>query len=99
MRFYYSDGTFLDDSPTPTDIQIIVQKDEDRGIIMTHSFDFYIWREEDKRWVGCDIYGLFRYLQDTGLVLFGHTIPNGKFAKLYQEAKAHRDALNAKSST
>jgi hypothetical protein len=92
-RIYYSDGSVFDNSdesglPPAMDAQVIVQRDPDRGWITTHGADFYIWK--GGRWWGCEIYGLFRFLMDTGLVLFGETIPHDKFDEIYQQAKAYK---------
>lgn len=98
QKIYYSDGSTFSsndenegDKPPAMDCQIIVQKDEDRGWITTHGSDFYIWK--DGRWWGCDLYGLFRFLMDTGLVLFGETISHNQFDEIYQEAKAYKLSL------
>lgn len=94
-RIYYSDESHFDgkegDRPPAIDVQIIVQKDPDRGWITTHASDFYIW--QSGRWWNCDLYGLFRYLMDTGLVLFGQTISHEEFNDLYQRAKTYKLAL------
>jgi hypothetical protein len=91
-RIYYSDGSVFDRddlSKAPAmDAQVIVQRDPDRGWITTHGADFYIWKEG--RWWGCEQYGLYRFLMDTGLVLFGETIPHDKFDEIYQLAKAYK---------
>lgn len=98
MRYFYPDGvTYEGDNPPAMDIQVIVQQDKDRGWIMTHGADFYIWK--DDRWWNCDLYGLFRFLMDTGLVLFGQTIPHSEFEVIYRQAKQYRqDMVDAKSS-
>lgn len=91
-RIYYSDKSIFDggvgNKPPSRDAQVIVQRDPDRGWITTHGADFYIWK--GGRWWGADQYGLFRFLMDTGLVLFGETISHNDFDDIYQQAKAHK---------
>jgi hypothetical protein len=95
FRIYYSDGSFYDqdeNSPMPVlDAQIIVQKDQDRGWITTHGADFFI--RKGGRWWGVDLYGLFRFLMDTGSVLFGETIRHKEFDEIYQRAKAYKNEM------
>jgi hypothetical protein len=88
-RIYYSDGTVYDgDRPPARDVQVILQHDEDGPYFQSGS-DYYI-RLGD-RWQGVDIFGLFDYLLDSGLVLFGRTITRKEYDAAYQRAKVDKN--------
>lgn len=84
-RIYYGPDNHTDGSgPGPTGdrargIQVILQHHPDVGWYTQNSSDYYIWHEQEKRWVGVDIFGLFDFLLESGLVLFGRTITNREF--------------------
>lgn len=93
-RIYYGDDTYFEGEPQDAperDVQIIVQHDDDRGWIMTHANDFYLWNHN--RWHGADAVGMYDYLMQPGWkrVLFGRTLPHGKFNEIYYRAKAARN--------
>jgi hypothetical protein len=46
--------------------------------------DYYVL--ENGKWRGVDIFGLFDYLLDSGLVLFGRTIARDEYQKIVREA-------------
>jgi hypothetical protein len=70
------------------DVQVILQDDENTGPYFQSGDDYYVWR--DGRWVGVDHFGLFDYLLDTGLVLFGRTTTNAEYQAIYHRAKAEK---------
>ena len=84
-RIFYSDGEYSGDSPPARDVQLIVQSDGAGPPYFQSGTDYYVKR--DGRWLGVDIFGLFDYLMDTGLVLFGRTITNAEYQAIYQKAK------------
>lgn len=92
-QVYYGDGRVLSDSAAPLtgdnarSVQVIVQHDQDGPVMLTGA-DYYIWRSE--RWVGVDIFGLFDYLLDSGLVLFGRTVTADEYQAIYQRAKLEK---------
>lgn len=94
-RIYYGNGeTFADEDGVPSgeqarNIQAIVQSDKRVGWHIQHSADYYIWR--DGAWLGVDIFGLFDFLLDSGLVLFGRTIGNDEYQEVFRRAKAEMD--------
>ena len=72
-RIYYSDGTTYEGSnPPPRDVQIILQKNEEGEWHLRSGGDYYILR--DGIWIEVDIFGLFDYLMDSGIVLFGEQL-------------------------
>ena len=82
---YYSDGTvYTGDKPPARDIQVIVQEHPDVGWHTQSGYDYYVWRAG--RWVGVDLFGLYDFLLDTGLVLFGRTITRKEFDRVMKVA-------------
>jgi hypothetical protein len=78
--------SLTDQGPPPArDVQVILQHDERVGPYFQTGADYYIYR--DGRWLGVDIFGLFDFLLDSGLVLFGRTINNDEYQAIYQQAK------------
>jgi hypothetical protein len=91
-RIFYSDQSVYNDgegdNPPSRDVQVILQYDSERGPYFQSGADFYVWRED--RWQGVDHFGLYDYLLDSGLVLFGRTITNAEYSKIYQQAKGDK---------
>ena len=81
-RIYYGDGSVLDagevgiENVPALDIQVIVQYDPVAGWYLQSHADYYVFRDDDRLWQGCDNMGLWDYLQRPGWkrVLFGRTI-------------------------
>lgn len=94
-RIYYSDGTFSEaDWPIGNlarGVQAILQED-DNGWIVTSGSDFYVKR--DGRWFGVDDNGLWDFLLDSGIVMFGRTLRSNKYKAILDEALARRRELN-----
>lgn len=89
IKYFYPDGfSYEGNNPPARGVQVIVQED-DSGPYMTTGADYYIWRED--RWVGVDIFGLFDYLIESGLVLFGRTITNDEYREILQRAKVEKN--------
>ncbi len=65
-------------------VQVILQDDPELGWTTESGGDYFVWR--DNRWWSCDIIGLFDYLMDTGLVLFGRMLDRGEYSKIYTHA-------------
>ena len=79
-RVYYSDlSTSEEDKPPPRDVQAILQRNEN-GWHIRSGGDYYVLRGNE--WVEVDIFGLFDYLMDTGLVLFGRTVSNSQYSSV-----------------
>ena len=55
---------------------------------MASGSDYYVWR--DGAWWGCDINGLFDFLLDSGLVLFGRTVDTATFNRIFSQALEDR---------
>ena len=96
MRFkiWYDTGlTFTDQAGSAFDapglgVQIIVMEDDLHGRFQQSRFDYYVW-DESTAWVGCDLFGLWDYLQRPGRkkVIFGRTIPNYHYDAIIQQAE------------
>ena len=87
MRYmvYYDDGSIHDGPEAPaTGVQVIVMPNPDGGIMTATGSDYYVMR--DGRWFGVDIFGLFDYLIESGLVLFGRTMPGKEYRKILEKA-------------
>jgi hypothetical protein len=61
---------------------------------MATGSDYYIYRPGGG-WLGVDIFGLFDWLIESGLALFGRTITNAEYQAIYAMAKTDK-ALPAK---
>ena len=86
-RIFYENGDeYEGDSPPARGVQVILQQDSDRGPYFQSGSDYYVKRDDS--WVGVDIFGLFDYLIESGLVLFGRTITNAEYHAIYRKAKA-----------
>jgi hypothetical protein len=84
-RIFYGDGTeYEGDRPPTRDVQVILQHDESGPYFQSGS-DYYVWQGD--RWQGVDIFGLFDFLLDSRLVLFGRTIDREEYNAIYQRAK------------
>jgi hypothetical protein len=70
-------------------VQVIVQDHPDVGWYTQSGGDYFVYR--DGRWWSCDIAGLFDFLLDSGIVLFGRMVDKDEFTRIYGEALADRD--------
>lgn len=90
MKFiiHYSDHKTavenVGDDYSPRDVQVIVQEHPTIGWHTQSGYDYYVWR--DGRWVGVDIFGLYDFLLDIGLVLFGRTLTQSEFNDVMKRA-------------
>lgn len=96
-RVYYDDGaTFVgapEDAPTHGVISIVMP-DPDVGRLVLTKFDYYCWwPDRDQPWDGHDIVGLIDYLGLPGLkrVLFGRSVPNEVYNRVYEAAAGDED--------
>ena len=51
--------------------------------------DYYVLDNRDNtehRWFGVNIFGLFDYLMESGLVLFGRTLPAKRYREILEQA-------------
>ena len=88
-RIYYEDGEFSSEEGGIAEapargVMVIVQDDEHVGWATQTGSDYYVWR--DGRWWGVDIFGLYDFLIELGLVKFGRTITSKEFNAIYQRA-------------
>lgn len=90
IRVYYGNGevwTSEDEKPPPSrDVQVIAQDDDRTGWYTVTGSDYYIQR--DGVWVGVDVFGLYDFLLDSGLVLFGRTIDADEYATILARARS-----------
>ena len=92
FRVFYDDrepytGSYDEPEHTPKrGVQAIIAYDSEHKWYLTYGNDLYIWKELDGmlNWYGCDIFGLWDYLQEPGykLVLFGRVIGNKEWGEL-----------------
>ena len=93
-KIYYGDDTIFSSdegdhfSAPGQNVQAIIQEDDDHGWMSQANSDYYIWasRGDNFRWYGVDIFGLFDYLLETGLVKFGRTISKNKYQSVMNKA-------------
>jgi hypothetical protein len=92
-RIWYGDGTTfdsLDGSPKEAPargVVCIAVADPDlygNGSYVHHLYDFYVLEKE--RWKGVDLFGLYDFLLDSGLVKFGRMIPSGTYRQIIWDA-------------
>jgi len=69
-------------------VQAILQHHPAVGWHIASGSDYYVWR--DGRWLGVDLFGLYDYLLDTGLVLFGRTLLRDDYHAVIDAATAER---------
>ena len=77
---YYDDGSKVEvgcnpvmEKPPPRGVQVIVPRGEKWQALK--GSDYFVWRNDLQQFVGVDLFGLFDFLMDTGLVLFGRMLP------------------------
>jgi hypothetical protein len=98
-RIYYGDGTTASDGAgdlytvRSTNVQAIVQADDDVGRYVLHSADFYWWDRDAGQWFQSDQFGLWDYLSRPGpaKVLFGRSLANVQFKDLLDIALTDPD--------
>jgi hypothetical protein len=91
-RLFYGEGKEddlnLDGSIPPgvitRGVQAIIQNHREVGVEVVSCSDYYVF--EDGSWRGVDIFGLFDFLLDSGIVLFGRTIKRDEFNQVMKRA-------------
>jgi hypothetical protein len=99
-RVYYGDGSIYDDDngeawDAPTrNVQFVLTSSPEHNWDLCRFYDYYWYLPELDRWSGGDIFGLFDYLIEPGQkkVLFGRTITNAEFQKVFDRACADQSA-------
>lgn len=69
-------------------VQVIIQDHPEVGVELVTGSDYYVLRGE--RWHGVDIFGLFDFLLDSGIVLFGRTISRDEYADIFRQVAADK---------
>jgi hypothetical protein len=101
-RIYYGDGSTYDGEGIPTfpstngdgassppsarDVQVIMQDHDYVGKELATGADYYIFDDKMQKWRGVDLFGLFDFLLDSGIILFGRTISNEEYQKILNGA-------------
>ena len=93
-RIYYSGGKTLDGSGQPgkidaRDIQAIVQDHPEVGVEVVTACDYYVW--DDGHWRGVDLFGMYDFLLESGLVLFGRMMGREEYNELMRTALADKN--------
>jgi hypothetical protein len=91
-KIYYGNGKIIDDNDEISfarDVQVIVQDHPDVGSEIVTGADYYVL--DNERWRGVDIFGLFDFLLDSKLVLFGRTLTNDEYREIYKIAAKDKD--------
>ena len=91
--FYGDNSSYEGDDPPARDVQIILQEDRDGPYFQSGS-DYYVWLED--HWLGVDLFGLFDFLIESGLVLFGRTITNMEYLAILEKAKVEKKTWRPK---
>lgn len=94
-RVRYTDLSAADydpsDKPAPLNVATIIQQNEEGAWHVRSGGDIYCL--ENGVWVEHDIVGFFQWAMDTGMVMFGRTMPNEKFAEVMRLSMQDRDEL------
>jgi hypothetical protein len=85
FQIFYKDGPApIDAIPSARGVQAIVQDNEEVGSELVTSADYYV--KINNGWKGVDIFGLFDFLLDSGIVLFGRTISRNEYQEIIRKA-------------
>ena len=92
--FYPDDKTLSGSGQLPTGegargVQAVVQDHPEVGAEIVTRSDYYVL--ENGRVRGVDIFGLFDYLLDSGIVIFGRTISREEYAEIIRQASAAKE--------
>jgi hypothetical protein len=89
-KVFYGDGSTCDECERPParGVQVIVQDHPRVGVELVSSADYYV--KEDGHWRGVDIFGLFDYLIESGIVLFGRTVTQAEYNAAMAAAMEHK---------
>lgn len=70
-------------------VVVIAQDDADVGRELLHQKDFYYWESVDKKWYGCDRYGLEDYLRRPGWkkIVAGRNVKHSVYHQLMEQAR------------
>lgn len=93
-QIYYDGGKIHNEQDGPPigenarGVQAILQDHPEVGWHIQNGQDYYVCR--CGRWMGVDLFGLFDYLLDTGLVVFGRTVASDAYKGILERALADR---------
>lgn len=75
--------------PSARGVIAILQDNPDVGVELVTSSDYYV--KVNNVWKGVDIFGLFDFLLDSGIVLFGRTITREEYGEIIRTACKHKE--------
>lgn len=97
-RVFYDDKETYDSrdggNPPARGVQVILQDHPQVGVEAVCECDFYVLRRG--RWYGVDKFGLYDYLLDSGIVLFGRTISRAEFHDVMETVNAEKHGWTAR---
>jgi len=87
-QIFYSDGSVKSFEPgvLARGVQAIVQDHPEVGAEIVTSYDYYVL--DNGHWRGVDIFGLFDFLLDSGIVLFGRTVTSEEYYEIMKQVSA-----------
>jgi len=78
---FYGDGSSRKEPPYEArGVIAIVQPHPEVGAEIVTGKDYYV--KENGLWKGVDIFGLFDFLMDSGIVLFGRTVTSEEYYRI-----------------
>lgn len=93
-KVFYADGSTYDSEeggrPEARGVQAIVQDHPRVNKEIVTGADYYI-RDPEGRWIGVDLFGLYDWLVDVGLVLFGRMVTTEEYRELFKRAKLEQE--------
>ena len=100
-QIYYSDGTIINsENVTPssivkrTGVQVIIQKDREKGWLAVCGYDFFMWddRGNGAKWFRGDYAGLFQYITQPGskYILLGEWVDDVVYREILQRVNKDR---------
>jgi len=96
FRIYYDGGGTYSGDPfyAPTlGVLAIVQHNRAHGRRVTSNFDYFVWKDDLREWMGCDRMGMIDYLVQLGpkRVLIGRMVPKEYFYTVVKMANEDPD--------
>lgn len=96
FKIYYDGGDTYDGDPFNAPafgVLAIAQKNRAHGRRVTSNYDYFVWKDDLQEWMGCDIAGMFDYLNIPGAkrVLIGRMVPKEYFYSVLKQANEDPD--------
>lgn len=86
-KVFYQDKTLTvgEDEIDGRGVQVILQDNHNVGAEIVTGGDYYVLRKDGKWWA-VDQNGLYDFLLDSGIVLFGRTITSDEYNRVMKQA-------------